>query len=161
MADYTRLPSPATINAMADYARRKDAHFSYIILETIEAGITLAGHEVKAVRAGKASLNGSYAVLRGGEAYLLNCSIEPFQTNNTPIGYEPLRVRKLLLKKTDLARLARELKIKGVTLVPLSLYPKGDYIKVSLALAKGKKAADKRQSIKKRESTIEMQRLLK
>ncbi len=121
----------------------------YSILETIEAGIALEGSEVKSIRAHRASLDGAYVEFSGTSAQLMNMHIEPYQPKNLPTTYNPRRTRALLLSKKELTGLAIEKKEKGLTIVPLSVYNKGRYIKVSLALVKGKKNYDKREALKK------------
>lgn len=143
------------------YTENRKARFNYEILEEIEVGIKLLGSEAKAVRAGKASLDGSYAYVRGGELFLVSAHIEPFQPKNTAEDYDPDRVRKLLAHKKELSRLADLEGKQGLTLVPLSMYNKGRVIKLSLAIAKGKKRDDKRQTIKRREAEREIRRALK
>lgn len=121
----------------------------YSILETIEAGIALEGSEVKSVRAHRASLDGAHVEISGTSAQILNMHIEPYQPKNMAESYNPKRPRTLLLSKKELAGLATEKKEKGLTIVPLSVYNKGRYIKVALALVKGKKKYDKREDLKK------------
>ena len=139
----------------------RKALFSYEVLETVEAGIELLGYETKAVRKGMGSLAGAYIIIRGGEAFLVNTTISPYQPGNTPKEYDSMRPRKLLLAKKEIARLDTATAKSGLTLVPISMYNKGRYIKVEVALARGKKKADKRQTIKKRETDREIRRTLK
>jgi len=146
---------------MANYVDNRKAKFNYEILEELEVGIKLLGFEAKAVRAGKASLDGSYAVVRGGELFLINAHIEPYQPKNTPESYDPDQSRLLLASKKEIANLANLEGSRGLTLVPISMYNKGRVIKLRLAVAKGKKTKDKRQSIKKREVEREIRRLNK
>ena len=143
---------------MANYAENRKARFDYEILEKYEAGIELLGTEVKSVRSGHMSLEGSFAIIRGGEAFLINANIPPYQPKNAPKDYDPLRNRKLLLTKKEIALLAESGKNKSLTIVPLAVYNKNRKIKVSLALAKGKKKFDKRETIKKRETDREIRR---
>jgi SsrA-binding protein len=146
---------------MAPLVSNKKAHFNYEILESYEAGIELLGHEVKAVKKGQATLDGSHVTVRGGEAYLIGASISPYQTNNVPKDYEPTRNRRLLLNKKQLAELGDKESQKGLTIVPISMYNKGLKVKVEIALVRGKKQFDKRESIKKRDSKREIERTLK
>ena len=139
----------------------RKAFFSYELVEKLEAGIELFGFEVKALRKGMGSLAGSYVIIRGGEAFLVGATISPYQVGNTPKEYESKRSRKLLLAKAEIARLEGATARSGLTVVPIAVYNKGRYIKVELALARGKKKADKRQTIKKRETDREMRRTLK
>ncbi len=143
-------------------AANKRATFDYEILEKFEAGLVLAGYEVKAVKLGHMSLKGAYVIISGGEAYLLNAHITPYQPKNMPISYEPTRSRKLLLHKSEIKTLIGESKEKGLTLVPLSVYTnKIGKIKLSFAVARGKKKFDKRASISERETKRNIQRALR
>src|SRR3989344_1290610 len=146
---------------VANYAENRKARFNYEILEKYEAGIELLGTEVKSVRGGRISLEGSFVIARGGEAYLINSNIPPYQVKNAPKDYDPLRHRKLLLSKKEIAELAGSEKNKSLTIVPISVYNKGRKIKVEIALVKGKKKYDKRESIKKRETDREIRREIK
>lgn len=143
---------------MAIYAENKRARFDYEIQEKYECGIELLGTEVKAVRTGKASLLGSFVIIRGGEAFLINANIQPYQEINAPQGYDPLRNRRLLLTKKEIKELSETEANKSLTIVPLSLYSKNRKIKVEIAIARGKKKFDKRETIKKRETDIELRR---
>lgn len=143
---------------MATYIDNRKAYFNYNVEETFEAGIELTGFEVKSIKKGQGSLNAAFCVVRGGEAYILGLHIPPYQPNNTSAGYDPDMTRKLLLTKKEIKKLADKDSIKGLTLVPISLYSKGRYIKVSVAVARGKKVFDKRETIKKRESDREISR---
>ncbi len=139
----------------------RKARFNYEILETFEAGIELRGFEVKAIRVGKASLEGAHITVRGNEAFLIGMHIAPYQPANTPKEYDPMRNRKLLLTKKELTELAGIESKKGLTIVPISVYNKGRKIKIQIASVKGKKKFDKRQTIKKRESDRDIRRILK
>src|SRR3989344_1325057 len=143
---------------MSNYAENRKARFNYEILEKFETGIELLGVEVKSVRGGQMSLEGSFAIIRGGEAYLINSNIPPYQAKNTPKDYDPLRNRKLLLMKKEITELAGSEKNKSLTIVPMVVYNKGSKIKVEIALVKGKKKYDKRESIKKRDTDREIRR---
>lgn len=143
---------------MTNYAENRKVYFNYEILEKYEAGIELLGSEVKSVRGGKMSLDGAFVIVRGGEAYLINAQIPPYQPNNTLKDYDPLRNKKLLLTKKEIAALAGSATNKSLTIVPISVYNKGRKIKVAIALVKGKKKFDKRESIKKRETDREIRR---
>jgi SsrA-binding protein len=143
---------------MATYIDNRKAHFNYTIEETFEAGIELLGHEVKSLKNGLGNLAGAFCIIRGGEAYLIGMNIPPYQAHNTSFRYDPIRTRRLLLSKKEIKKLAEKDDIKGLTLVPISLYSKGRYIKVSIAVAKSKKVFDKRESIKKRETDREIRR---
>lgn len=134
----------------------KRAYFDYEILETLEAGIELKGYEVKSIKNGRINLAGSYAVIRGGEAYLLNCDIPHYQPANMPKDYDSKRTRRLLLKKQEINSLIGRIQEKGLTLTPLKAYTKRGKIKLEIGLAKSRKKADKREYIKKREAKREI-----
>ena len=146
---------------MSDYARNKKAFFNYEILEKFEAGLELRGYEVKAIRKGSLDLSGSFVIVRGGEAYLVNTYITPFQPSNTPVGYDPSRARKLLLHKRELHKLAAVLEEKRLTVVPLRMYNKGDKIKVEIGIARGKRQYEKREGMKRREAEREIDKGIK
>ena len=143
---------------MANYAENRRARFDYEILEKYEAGIELLGVEVKSVRGGQMSLEGAFVIVRGGEAFLINSNIPPYQPQNAPQDYDPLRNRKLLLTRKEMKELAGSEKNKSLTIVPISVYNKGRKIKVAIALVKGKKKRDKRESIKARDADREIRR---
>jgi len=119
------------------------------------------GTEVKSVRGGQMSLEGAFVIVRGGEAFLINVNIPPYQPKNTPKDYDPLRNKKLLLTKKEITKLAGSEKNKSLTIVPISVYNKNRKIKVEIALVKGKKKFDKRETIKKRDTDREIRRTLK
>lgn len=137
------------------------AHFNYEFLEKLEAGIELLGSEVKSLRAKLGSLEGAYAIVRGSEAFLVNAYIPAYQPKNMPKGYDERRNRKLLLTKKELHDLSASEGKKGLTIVPISVYNKGRKIKVTIAIARGKKKFDKRETIKKRETEREILREMK
>lgn len=138
-------------------AQNKKARHDYFIEDTYEAGIVLTGTEVKAVRLGKVNLKDSFARFKEGELFLLNMHISPYEQGNR-FNHDPLRTRKLLLKRRELDRLQGLVKQEGYALVPLSLYLKGGLIKVELALAKGKKLYDKREALKEQVVKREVER---
>jgi SsrA-binding protein len=138
-------------------SNRKARH-DYFIIEAFEAGIVLTGTEVKSLRQGNANLQDSYAELRSGEVWLEGMHINPYE-HGSIYNHEPRRKRKLLLQKKQIRKLLGGLKEKGLTLIPLSVYFKGPYAKVELALARGKKSYDKREAIAKRESDRNIARL--
>ncbi len=146
---------------MTTLSKNKNATFNYEILETFEAGISLLGTEVKAIRAGKVSLAGSYITLKEAKATLVGAHITPYQEKNTAISYKPERPRQLFLKKHVLARLHRHLNTAGLTIVPLRLYNTRGKIKIEIALVRGKKKADKRQVIEARDTKRSIERTLK
>ena len=119
------------------------------IEETISSGIELFGFEVKALRTGKGSLEGGKVLIRGGEAFVVGIFIPPFQEKNAPKNYDPFRIRKLLLHKSEIHTIAHHEEMKHLTAIPLSLYIKGSYIKCDIALVKKKQKGDKRENIKK------------
>jgi SsrA-binding protein len=137
---------------MSTYVDNRKARFDYEILETFDAGISLLGFEVKSIKKGRGSLEGSHVIVRGGEAFLIGMNLPPYQQNNTPKDYSPTRNRKLLLNKSELHQIADKEAGKGMTIVPLSIFSKGNLIKVSIGIVRGKKKFDKRESIKKRET---------
>src|SRR3990167_2560886 len=146
---------------MSHYAENRKARFNYEILEKYEAGIELLGVEVKSIRGGQMSLEGAFVIIRGGEVFLINANIPPFQVKNTPKDYDTLRNRKLLLTKKEISELAGSEKNKSLTIVPISVYNKNRKIKIEIALVKGKKKFDKRETIKKRETDREIRREIK
>jgi len=143
---------------MSHYVENRKARFNYEILEKYEVGIELLGTEVKSVRGGQMSLEGAFVIVRGGEAYLINSSVPPYQAKNSPKDYDPLRNRKLLLTKKEIAELAGSEKNKSLTIVPISVYNKNRKIKLEIALVKGKKKFDKRETLKKRDTDREIRR---
>lgn len=140
-------------------AQNRKARHDYHIDETFEAGIVLTGTEVKSLRAGRASLGDGYAEVRDGEVWLRNVHI-PEYTQGTWTNHEPRRVRKLLLSKLEIRRLIGKTQEKGHTLVPLALYFSDGYAKVEIALARGKKQHDKRQTIVARQAQREAERAM-
>lgn len=145
---------------MMALADNRKARFDYEILEEFEAGIELLGTEVKSVRAGKISLVGAFVAVRGGEAYLVGADIPAYQPKNAPSEYDATRARKLLLSKEEIVKLADAEGTKGLTIVPLKVYSKNRFLKVGIAIARGKKEFDKRQAIKKRDTERELKRSL-
>lgn len=131
------------------FATNRYARFAYHILDTLEAGIVLQGTEVKSLRLGRCNLKEAYARCQDGEIWLLNCHISPYEHGNRE-NHEPLRPRKLLLKRSQILKLERE-QIGGATIIPLRVYAKDNHIKVEIGLARGKQLHDKRAAIKERE----------
>lgn len=146
---------------MTTYISHRRVSFDFEILETFEAGISLLGTEVKSVRKGQGKLEGAHVVVRGGEAFLTGASIPPFQQTNTAKSYDPERTRKLLLSKKELAKLEVEGEKAGLTIVPVKLYNKNNKLKLEIALARGKKKFDKRESIKARDTKRDIDREIK
>lgn len=145
---------------MTRYADNSKARFDYEVLEHFTAGIELLGMEVKSVREGKMNLRGTFVVIRGNEAYLMGAEIPAYQPKNAPKEYDALRARKLLLTKSELEELKNAEGTKGLTIIPLSVYNKGRFLKLDIAIARGKKKFDKRQAIKKRDVERDLKRSL-
>ena len=137
------------------------AHFDYEILEEYEAGIELHGFEAKAVKNGHINLAGTFAVIRGSEAYLLNAMIPAHQPKNAPADYDPQRTRRLLLHKKEIQELIGAVAQRGLTIVPLKVYTRRSRVKILIGLARHKKKHDKREIIKKRDTKREIDRTLK
>ena len=116
------------------------------------------GHPPERFKKGSGNINSAFCIVRGGEAYIIGMNIPPYQPHNVDPAYNPERTRRLLLSKKEIKKLGEKDDIKGLTLVPISLYSKGRYIKVSIAVARGKKTFDKREKIKKRDLDREMER---
>jgi SsrA-binding protein len=142
-------------------ALNRKARHEFSIEEHFEAGLVLRGWEIKSLRAGRVQLDQSYVLLKDGEAFLFGASITPLLTASTHVVAEPQRTRKLLLKQRELSKLIGSVERKGYTLIPLRLYWKNDYVKLDIALAKGKKLHDKRADEKDRDWARQKQRLLK
>jgi len=134
------------------YASNDKAYFDYEILEKFEAGLKLLGTEVKAVRANRASIKGSYIKIIKGYLTLVGATISPYQQNNSSESYDPIRSRLLLLNKKEILEITKALDTKGLAVVPLKIYDKHGMIKLEIAIAKGKKLHDKRDAIKKRDT---------
>ena len=138
-------------------ANNKKAYHDYFIEEKYEAGIALAGTEVKSLRMGKCSVKESFLRVDKGEVYIYNMHISPYEKGNI-FNKDPLRVRKLLLHKSEINRMQGKAQIKGYTLVPLQVYFKGSLVKVEIGLARGKKLYDKREDIAKKDQRREAER---
>ena len=136
------------------------ARFDYELLDTFEAGISLTGSEVKSLRSGQGSIAEAYARVKGHEVFLENMTI-PTYNEASYNNHEPLRSRKLLLHKREIETITAGLERQGLTLVPLKLYLKGGWVKLSLALARGKKNYDKRQTQAKKDAQRQMERAMK
>ena len=146
---------------MKTFAENKKVYFNYQILEKFEAGMVLIGTEVKSIKSGRINLVGSYVIIKNEEVYLIGAKIPPYQPKNAPPDYNPERLRKLLLKKSEIKYLIGKSKQKGLTLMPLRVYTKRGKIKLEFGIVKGKKKFDKRELIKKRETEREIRRALK
>lgn len=142
-------------------AQNKKAYFEFFIEEKLEAGLALEGWEVKSLRAGKVQINESHIIIKHGEAWLLGSQIQPLMTASTHKETDPVRTRKLLLHRRELDTLIGHVERKGYTIVPLSMYWKQNLVKISIALAKGKKLHDKRDTAKDRDWQRDKARLLK
>ena len=142
-------------------AENRYARFQYEIYETIEAGIELLGTEVKSIRNGKANIRDGYCSFRGGEIFLLNVHISPHKNVGVFFNHDPLRNRKLLLHKKEIIKLKINTEKKGMTIVPLSIYLKGSWIKLTIGVGKGKKLHDKRQADKQKNIEREIKSALK
>ncbi len=141
-------------------SQNKKARHDYFILETIEAGIELFGTEVKSVRLGKVNLTDAYASVTNSEVFIKGMNISPYEQGNI-FNRDPLRERKLLLHKNQIRKLIGQIQQDGYSLIPLSVYLKGSLVKVSIAVAKGKKLYDKRDDIAKRDSKRNIDRIMK
>ena len=138
----------------------RKARHEFSIIQTFEAGISLVGTEVKALRQNNANLTESYAVIKNGEVWLMSAHIGAYEHGNIE-NHEPKRDRKLLLKKNEIRKLSRSVLEKGNTLIPLRMYFKNSLVKVELAVAKGKKFYDKRQDIAKKDAKRDLERKIK
>lgn len=141
-----------------EYAGNPKASFDYEIIETIEAGLVLEGHEVKSIKTGRASIKGSYVKILEGIPYLVGATVSPYQPANTPADYDSQRSRKLLLSKREISTLIGTSKAHGLTLVPLKIYAKRGRLKLLIGIARGKKKYDKRETIKKKDIARAKQR---
>ena len=141
-------------------AQNKKARHEYFIIETLEAGIELCGTEVKSARQGKINLTDAYAAIKDGEVFIKQMNISPFEQGNI-FNRDPMRERKLLLHKKEIMKLVGQMQQDGYALIPLSVYLKGSLVKVSLAVAKGKKLYDKRADIAKKDARRNIERTLK
>jgi SsrA-binding protein len=141
-------------------AKNRQARHDYAIIDTWEAGIVLTGTEVKALREGKANISDAYGIVRNGEIFLLNLHISPYERGGY-VNHDPTRTRKLLLHRKEIRRLIGAVEREGQTLIPLELYFKKGKAKVALALGKGKKLHDKRETARQRDADREMARALR
>lgn len=142
-------------------AQNKKARFDYFIEETYEAGLVLEGWEVKSIRAGRTQINESHIIIKQGEMYLLNSHISPLSTASTHIRPDATRTRKLLLKSQEINRLIGKVEQRGYSLVPLDFHYKNGRVKCELALAKGKKQHDKRDTLREKDWQREKDRIMK
>jgi len=151
----TKKQSDSTI------ANNRKAGFDYYLEEQYESGLVLEGWEVKSMRAGKVNLSDAHVIIKQGEAFLLGAQIQPLSTTSTHDFADPTRTRKLLLNRKELSHLIGSVERQGYTIIPLTLYWKKNKIKVKIALAKGKKDHDKRETIKNREWQRDRSRIMK
>ena len=138
-------------------SKNPTARHNYTIEDTLETGIVISGTEIKSVRNGKANLKDSYAGIKNGELYIYNLHISPYEFGNI-YNKDPLRDRKLLVNKREINKLVGLIKQKGYSLVPLSMYFKGNFVKIELGIGKGKKLYDKRRDIAKKDAEMKMRR---
>lgn len=141
-------------------ANNKKAYHDYFVLEEYEAGIELAGTEVKSMRLGQCSVKESWINIHDGEVFINGMHVNPYEKGNI-FNKDPLRVRKLLLHKTEIRKLGQKLQEKGLTLIPLSVYFKGSLVKVKVGLCKGKKLYDKRETLARKDQKRDIERELK
>lgn len=153
------MTAPKTSDSTIVFNRK--AGFDYFIENQYEAGLVLEGWEVKSLRAGKVNIADAHIIVKYGEAFLLGAQIQPLQTASTHIIADPIRTRKLLLNRKELSSLIGGVERQGYTIVPLSLYWKKNKIKIKIALAKGKKEHDKRDTVKNREWQRDRSRIMK
>lgn len=146
---------------MPGYATNRKAFFNYDFRESYEAGLSLLGWETKSVREGKINLAGSYGIVRGGEIWLVNAEISPYQKSNTPEDADTSRPRRLLLKKEEIRNISRKMESERLSLIPLEIYPKRRTIKIKLALGVPRKKSDKREAVKKKDISREIGKRVK
>ena len=140
--------------------KNKKAYFDYEILQEFTAGIILTGSEIKSIRGGNVNLKGAYVSIQNGEVFLKNAHISKYAYDSSK-DYDPFRIRKLLLNKRELDKIAGQLNIQGVTVVPLAVGLEKKYAKLKIALVRGKKKYDKRQTIKERQTKRQIDRMIK
>lgn len=141
-------------------ATNRKANHDFTIIDTIETGMVLTGTEIKSIRQSKINLKDGFAKIKNGEVFLHNVHISPFEQGNI-FNHDPLRTRKLLLKRKEISKLEKNVKIDGYTLVPLRVYLKDGYAKCLIGLAKGKKSYDKRETLKQKDIKRETERMMK
>lgn len=153
-------PSRASEKNFKEIVTNKKARFQYEVLETLEAGISLAGTEVKSLRLKQANISDAYCRIKQKEIYVLNLHVSPYKQGNQ-FNHEPTRERKLLLHKKEIVRLETKVKEKGLTIIPLKIYMTSGRIKLLVGLCRGKQLHDKRQDLKERDMKREVERALK
>ena len=152
---------PETSDGFKLVADNRQARFEYEILETYEVGVELKGTEVKSIRNGKANLRDGFALVRNGEVWLHNVHISPHETTSQVFNHDPRRVRKLLMHTQEIRKLIGKVEQQGLTLVPLKMYLKRGWVKLTLALVRGKKLHDKREDLKRKQEKREIERVMK
>lgn len=140
-----------------EIAKNPTAKHNYTILNTLEAGIVLTGTEIKSIRNGKINMKNCYAIIKDGECFVLGMHISPYEQGNI-FNKDPLRSRKLLLSKKEIYKLTGLIKQQGISLVPISMYFKNNYVKIELGIGKGKKLYDKRQEEAKKDANLYIRR---
>ncbi|ASS67882.1 MULTISPECIES: SsrA-binding protein SmpB [Paenibacillus] len=153
--------APKKDQSQKPLAQNKKASHDYFIEETYEAGMVLMGTEIKSLRTGRANLNDAFATIRNGEMFLNNMHISPFEQGNRHNPTDPTRARKLLLHKSQIAKLYGQSKQEGYSIVPLKIYVRNGYAKILIGLGKGKKQYDKRDTAAKRDAQRDIQRALR
>lgn len=146
---------------MTTLIENKKARLRFEILETYQAGLELAGYEVKSIRSKLGSLDGSRVIVRGGEAFIVGMTVPPFQIANAPKTYDPERPRRLLLSRKEIGELLDAESKKGLTVVPLEMYNTGRYLKARIAIVRGKGKADRREDLKRLEAKKEADRAMR
>lgn len=146
---------------MSILAKNKHAFFDYEILSRFEAGLVLSGQEVKSVKTGHISLKGAFITVHGNELFLTNAFIPKYRHAGNLPGYDPTQSRKILMHRREIRSLIGKARSSGLTIVPLSVYTKGRYVKIGCAVARGKKSHDKRETIKKRDTDRSIRRELR
>lgn len=146
---------------MGILAKNRRAGYDYELQDRYEAGLVLSGQEVKSIKTGHLSLNGSFIAKKGNELFLVNASIPPYKFASEVKNYDPTGSRKILLKKSEIKNLIGKMSVSGLTLVPLCVYTKKKLIKLEFAIGKGKKKFDKRQDIQKKEAKRKIERTIK
>lgn len=141
-------------------AKNPTAKHNYTIIDTLEAGIVLTGTEIKSIRKGKVNLKDSYASINNGECYIHGMHISPYENGNI-FNKDPLRDRKLLLTRREINKLVGSIKQQGLTIIPISLYFKGSFVKVELGVCRGKKLFDKREDLKKKDAEMKIKQGMK
>lgn len=156
-----KTPAAANSDGFKIISDNRKARFLYEILDTYEAGIELLGTEVKSIRQGKVNLGDGYALVRDGEVWLLNVHVSPWETAGDFFNHDPRRSRKLLMRREEIRKLIGKVEEKGLTLVPLKMYFKRGWVKVSIGLGRGKNLHDKRESLKQKQDKRDVARELK